>query len=407
MPTTHPSRIVTVLAAALLLSGCADASGEAAAAERLCADIENEPSDELALAELDAAIERETRRGFDRDALRDALDDTCGRLIAALGTPVGSVSSDEEQVSSASSDEQQAARAMCRAMDPESSGDPADFETSLGGWLALGHDEQQMYDALVEECGDILAAVAPNYEPGSLGQAAPPPPPPNELDDAEPEQAEEEPITDDDLGRALADSITLPDLHGNANPAYDRDPGRLAITTGNPDRGQIPLVLHNGTDDVVSNIELTGRFVYDGQVIDSIRLSTVAPFAIKPDGLAIGYVWTDVDQLPDGVSIDDLQIDYDTGIQMRYRSLVIDELIRTAGGFTGVASSPHEGTFFGPIGVTIACFDAGGNLDTVATGFTDRENLATGDTTTFSVDQRSATRACDSWAAAVDGLYNP
>ena len=95
------------------------------------------------------------------DALQKAID-------AAPGTEGRAEARADED---GSSDEQQAARAMCRAMNAETSGDFTyhDFETALRGWLALGRNEHRLYEALVEECGDSLADVAPAYEPGSLG----------------------------------------------------------------------------------------------------------------------------------------------------------------------------------------------------------------------------------------------
>lgn len=69
-----------------------------------------------------------------------------------------------------SSDEERAARAMCSVMNEQTSGHYTyqEFETSLRGWLTLGRDELQLYKALVAECGDRLADIAPTYEPGSL-----------------------------------------------------------------------------------------------------------------------------------------------------------------------------------------------------------------------------------------------
>ena len=75
--------VVTVLAAALL-AGCSGDDAMAEAAERICAAIDAEPSDELAFEGLERDLARERRDGLDEDELRAAVEARCGRAVTAI-----------------------------------------------------------------------------------------------------------------------------------------------------------------------------------------------------------------------------------------------------------------------------------------------------------------------------------
>ena len=129
------------------------------AAQRICEAIEREPSDHVAYEEFTRDFDREVRSGIDETALSDALDSMCGRLVAAIAPPL------ETSERKALSRAEELAERVCIAMTAEESDDLAylEFEMMVQPELASGLDESELRQALVGECGDLLAAIAPAF----------------------------------------------------------------------------------------------------------------------------------------------------------------------------------------------------------------------------------------------------
>jgi hypothetical protein len=67
-----------------LLAGCSSDDPVTLAADAICSAIDGEPSDEVAFGEYERALARERRAGLDQDELLAALEERCGRTIAAI-----------------------------------------------------------------------------------------------------------------------------------------------------------------------------------------------------------------------------------------------------------------------------------------------------------------------------------
>ena len=74
--------VVVVLG--LVLAACGGQDQIAVAAAEICDAIDAEASDEIAFAEFERAVARERRDGLDEGELRTAVDERCGRAVAAI-----------------------------------------------------------------------------------------------------------------------------------------------------------------------------------------------------------------------------------------------------------------------------------------------------------------------------------
>lgn len=139
------------------------------AAQRICEAIEREPSNHVAYEEFTRDFDREVRSGIDETALSDALEWMCGRLVAAIAPPLET--SERQALSRA----EELAERVCIAMAAEESDDLAylEFEMMIQPELASGMDESELQQALADECGDLLAVIAPVFASEGPANAGP------------------------------------------------------------------------------------------------------------------------------------------------------------------------------------------------------------------------------------------
>jgi hypothetical protein len=245
---------------------------------------------------------------------------------------------------------------------------------------------------LLAGCADD-PAVAPDDQDDEVGAADP--------QDVEPAgDAEQEPVDLPD--RPQAYSV----LYVEQEPGGEQVDGEVSVTFGRQARSTIPFVVHNGTDEPISRVEVSGRIVdAGGETLTSGRSQTIHPNVVMPGGFAVGYVFADGDELPDGVEVADPAVDFTAGLG-EFENIVeidVDEVTQTGGGFTGQVSNPHEIDVTGPVDVMVACLTEGGELDAVFSTYTDRDDIDAGDASTFTVDRYGDEADCASLIVGSSG----
>lgn len=153
-----------------------------------------------------------------------------------------------------------------------------------------------------------------------------------------------------------------------------------------PTPRSISFVIHNGTEQPVSSVQVSGRAVdSSGSTVGAGRDQGVQPGLILPGGYGIGYVYIG-DALPPGTELVDVQVDFTQGLSSYLRTFSLDLIdiefldrnavgsIRNPTEIDAVASQ-----------VTVACFSEDGSLHEVTWSAPDRDVIEAGGTSTFSV----------------------
>jgi len=218
---------------------------------------------------------------------------------------------------------------------------------------------------------------------------------------------------DDGLdGDAAADNATGPQAYTSLLVQGDPDltaSGAVAITLGPAMRGSIPFLVYNGTDDIISRVEVSGMAIdADANTFGPGRSQGVEPNVIPPGGIGFGFVYVGPDDLPPDATIDSPALDYTVG-HGEFENIVtldVDELTVLDDGFddfTGTLTNPHDIEVTGPISVGLACLDDTGGLTGVFSTFADRDNIEPGGTSTFTLSMYGDDVACDGYLAGASG----
>lgn len=163
------------------------------------------------------------------------------------------------------------------------------------------------------------------------------------------------------------------------------------VAISEPDGGtSFPFILHNGTDNPISRVEVSGRAEGpDGTTLGSGTSQSIEPNVVLPDGYAIGYVYIDTSEyeLPAGSSIPDLRIQFTEGLGdfENIIGLDVENVEQLASGdLTGDVTNPHDITVGGPISVASACLTADGTV-LERNGFTDGDTVPAGGSVTWTM----------------------
>jgi hypothetical protein len=160
--------------------------------------------------------------------------------------------------------------------------------------------------------------------------------------------------------------------------------------------GSFPMIIHNGTGQPISRVEVSGAAVgSDGTTVSSGTSQGFQPNVIEPGGIGIGYVYAGFD-LPDDVTLEQISIDYTDGLGRFENITAVDatDVSASAERVTGTLINPHDVEVDGPISVALACLDDGGALVSVHSTFADRDAIDPGGSSTFTVDSYSRTFDC-------------
>ena len=231
---------------------------------------------------------------------------------------------------------------------------------------------------------------------------------PAEEPDVDDEPAEEpddgEPAGDED-GEVDDSPHAYRSLHGEQDPEFDTVDGEVTVTISGFDGSYFPFVVHNGSDELITRVEVTGQVVdSDGDPVGSGSTHGIEPHVLGPDDYAFGYVYGGSD-VPDDAELPEPAVDFEEGIgQFENRIQVdVDDVTETGDGFTGEVSNPHDVEVSGPVGVAVACLDGGGQLVEVLTSYTDRDDLeADGGSSTYTVTAFSEVE-CDALIVGASG----
>jgi hypothetical protein len=163
------------------------------------------------------------------------------------------------------------------------------------------------------------------------------------------------------------------------------------VAIGAPDSGtSFPFILHNGSDQAVSRVEVSGRAQgRDGTTLGTGVSQTIEPNVVLPDGYAIGYVYVETSdyELPAGSSIPDLRIQFEEGLGEFENIIAVDvenvEQLKN-GDIVGDVTNPHDVTVSGPISVATTCLSADGTV-TGRNDFTDGDTVPAGGSVTWTI----------------------
>lgn len=162
------------------------------------------------------------------------------------------------------------------------------------------------------------------------------------------------------------------------------------VMTAPPDTGSgiIPIVIYNGSDGPISNIEVSGRALNgSGETVGQGSSQGFDPTYVPAGEHTFGYVYIDADEMPADASLNDPAIDYDEGVGDFENAVAVDVSApeHLEDSFVGDVVNPHDISVSGPISVQVACFDSEGNMTTVLNSYAERDELAPGDSSTFGI----------------------
>lgn len=210
--------------------------------------------------------------------------------------------------------------------------------------------------------------------------------------------------------------------------------GEIAVVAYGPlDGFNIPVIVVNGTDEAVEDIEITvmvaGESVTtagatpaadstpvaaDGVPDDSVAVDEaevvtgrglgLTPDVLAPGDIAIGAITFDGADIAAGAelvfTIESLPV---RDANLDEVDVELSEVSFTDGTFTGTATNAAGPDIPGTVNVRAVCQDADGNLTGFASGYLDADGLAQGDSAAFELDLPPAIERCDAWLIAAGG----
>lgn len=202
----------------------------------------------------------------------------------------------------------------------------------------------------------------------------------------EPDGAGEGGLAGEDGAAGEADGATSHlRLTGNLDELAAAEPGQLQVVAiGPPGRsGRVSWIVHNATNRVVFdlNVVVTARDA-QGTLLDSGGTLAVAPFAVPPDGRAIGYSFLGGDQLPEDVELE-AEVSADDDPLILEVDVPVTELSVREDGVTGIVHN-DSGRALRFVSVVLVCIDEQGVPTHTVSEFTDRSDLPAGASSPFS-----------------------
>ncbi len=214
--------------------------------------------------------------------------------------------------------------------------------------------------------------------------------------------------------------------------------GEITVVAYGPlDAFNIPIIVVNGTDEAIEDIEIavsvagdadtsgaasdatpasdgSTPVAEDGVPDDSVAVDetptitgrglSLLPDALEPGDVAIGAITFDgADVAPDA----DLVFTVTT-LPVRESNLdeidlELSDVSFTDGTFTGMATNASGQDIPGAVNVRAVCQDADGNLTGYASGYLDEDGLADGASAPFELSVPPTIESCDAWLIAAGG----
>lgn len=206
-----------------------------------------------------------------------------------------------------------------------------------------------------------------------------------------------------------ADAVAAGWLAGAPQPTYPAGPtGKIDVVASGPivDRltqtSVVPVVVRNGTQKMVTSIDVTGAAMDgSGKIVGSGKSLVFSPTTVPAGGVALGFVYFDP------------MIPGDAKIKFTVRSkprmgkpyaldLKVDQANLVGDTITGMATNNHSQPVKGTFAVNITCFDQTGKLLASELGSASPEaDLAPGQSVTYQVDLHGT--PCPEFLVGVSG----
>lgn len=189
-------------------------------------------------------------------------------------------------------------------------------------------------------------------------------------------------------------------------PQISSSSGEVSVAATAPtDGASIPVLIHNGLDVPISDVEIVGTILDGaGRISTPGRSRLIHPNLIPPGGVAVGVVHAGPERLLDDAVLRDRTLDYTEGerevepvLGLEVTTLEVD-----SESVTGTVRNPHDDPVMPPLSVVLACLDSQGRLGTVHSGYLDVDQLAPGATAAFELE-RSGGGACAGRLGAASG----
>jgi hypothetical protein len=201
---------------------------------------------------------------------------------------------------------------------------------------------------------------------------------------------------------------------GNASPVLPiGKPGVVALVSEGAridQSGSLPIVVRNNTSHTVARITASGTIQNaSGKLIATGSDQGFKPNVVQPGEIAFGYIYFQNFNLaiPPGGKVS-VQLGSTAASQDAYeniRELKVENTNLTGGEFgkqiLGQAVDQYRYRISGPIGVDVACFDKTGRVLDVDSDFASPDNLASGQTASYTV---SLTSRCPVYLVAASGF---
>ena len=210
--------------------------------------------------------------------------------------------------------------------------------------------------------------------------------------------------------------------------------GEITVVAYGPlDEFNIPVLVVNGTDEAVEDIEITVTLASegadaaaatpetgstpvaadgvpeDGVAVDETPIVTgrglgLTPDTLQPGDVAIGAITFDgADVAPDAELVFTV-----TALPVRDANLdevdvELSDVAFTDGVFTGTATNSTGPDIPDTVNIRAICQDTDGNLTGYVSGYLDADGLAEGDSAPFELGLPADIEACDAWLIAAGG----
>lgn len=212
----------------------------------------------------------------------------------------------------------------------------------------------------------------------------------------------------------------------------DGTPSEVTVVAYGPlDAFTIPIIVVNGTDEAVENVEVSvavdqpgegaGTPAADGTPVaadgvpdESVAVEEDAPVAgrslpilpdeIAPGGIAIGAITFDLGDVAADADVTFTVTSSPAGERgLDEVDLDLSDVAFDGTAFTGTATNLSGPDIPGRVGVRAVCQDGDGGLTGFVTGYLDADGLATGDSAPFELSLPPTVDGCDAWLVAASG----
>jgi hypothetical protein len=168
------------------------------------------------------------------------------------------------------------------------------------------------------------------------------------------------------------------------------EPDEVSVIAVGPPQSSTPVVVRNNTPDAVEvHLAATARDA-SGALIGSGEDQGVQPAIVEPGHVGIGYVFLDVEDPPQGTTVEVTANGEEVADDPGFLPAAIIEHNAAPGEFNpqivGRARNDNEGPIEGPISVLAMCFDEAGAPLSAPGGFLDVDTLDPGQEGSFSVE---------------------